>query len=248
MGSSQRLTEQVNAATTGLQQGGFEAPAVGSGFQYRPAGTPWTYAGSAGVAGNGSGFTAFNPNAPEGTQVGFLQQTGSFSQTVAGLAAGTYQLSFAAGPAGLPGRRARTSGCSSTAWRWARSRPRAPATPAYDGHLHTSPPDRTRSPSRGWTRAGGDNTAFIDNVRLTKTPAASLSDAGFEAPAVGSGFQYRPAGTPWTYAGSAGVAGNGSGFTAFNPNAPEGTQVGFLQQTGSFSQTVAGLAAGTYQI
>ena len=47
---------------------------MGSGFQYRPAGTPWTYTGGAGVAGNGSGFTACNPNAPEGTQVGFLQR------------------------------------------------------------------------------------------------------------------------------------------------------------------------------
>ena len=128
--SRQALTEQVNAATTGLQQGGFEAPAVGSGFQYRPVGTPWTFTGCAGVAGNGSGFTSGNPNAPEGTQVGFLQGTGSFSQTVAGLAAGTYQLSFRP-PSGATSRpRARTSGCWSTAWRWAPSRPRAPATPA----------------------------------------------------------------------------------------------------------------------
>ena len=78
--------------------------------------------------------------------------------------------------------------------------------------------------------------------------SGTLVDAGFEAPAVGSGFQYDPAGTPWTYTGSAGVAGNGSGFTAGNPNAPEGAQVAFLQQTGSFSQTVAGLAGGTYQL
>jgi hypothetical protein len=101
---------------------------------------------------------------------------------------------------------------------------------------------------QGLDSAGGDNTAFIDNVQLTQTPAASLSDAGFEAPALGNGFQYRPVGTPWTFAGSAGLSDNGSGFTAGNPNAPEGAQVAFLQQTGSVSQTVAGLAAGTYQL
>src|SRR5262249_52304806 len=80
--------------------------------------------------------------------------------------------------------------------------------------------------------------------------AGVLQEAGFESPAVGSGslgaFQYDPAGSPWAYTGQAGVAGDGSGFTAGNPNAPEGTQVGFLQGTGAFSQTVAGLAAGTY--
>jgi hypothetical protein len=101
---------------------------------------------------------------------------------------------------------------------------------------------------QGLDSAGGDNTAFIDNVRLTQTPAAGLSDAGFESPAVGSGFQYRPVGTPWTFTGGAGVSGNGSGFTAANPNAPEGTQVGFLQGTGSFSQIVTGMAAGTHQL
>jgi hypothetical protein len=102
---------------------------------------------------------------------------------------------------------------------------------------------------QGLDSAGGDNTAFVDNVQLAAAPAAALSDAGFESPSLGAGqFQYDPAGTPWTFVGSAGISGNGSGFTAANPNAPEGTQVGFLQNTGSFSQVVAGLAAGTYQV
>ncbi len=237
----------MNAATTGLQQGGFESPSVGSGFQYRPVGTPWTYTGTAGVSGNGSGFTAANPNAPEGTQVGFLQTTGSFSQTVAGIAAGTYQLSFQAAQRAnfqasrqdfrvlVDGVAAGTFKPSGTSY----SSLTATFTVSAGSHTITF---------QGLDSAGGDNTAFIDNVRLTQVLAASLSDAGFESPVVGSGFQYRPVGTPWTFAGNAGVAGNGSGFTAANPNAPEGTQVGFLQGTGSFSQTVAGIAAGTYQL
>jgi hypothetical protein len=73
--------------------------------------------------------------------------------------------------------------------------------------------------------------------RLKLPPStATLSDAGLESPSLGaSQFQYRPVATPWFYSGGAGVAGNGSGFTASNPKAPEGTQVGFLQGTGSFS-------------
>jgi hypothetical protein len=113
---------------------------------------------------------------------------------------------------------------------------------------------------QGLDSAGGDNTAFVDAVALTQPqtqpppppPApVALGDSGFEAPALGSGtfgdFQYAPAGTPWTFAGNAGISGNGSGFTAGNPNAPEGTQVAFLQTTGSFSQSL-NLAAGTYRL
>src|SRR5262249_19958863 len=103
VGSSQALTEQVIAATTGLQQGGFEAPDVGTGsfgaFAYDPVGSAWTFDEGSGVAGNGSGFTDGNPNAPQGSQVALLQGAGSFSQALS-LAAGTYSLSFAAAQRG----------------------------------------------------------------------------------------------------------------------------------------------------
>ena len=74
---------------------------MGAGqFRYRPTGSPWAFAGVAGIAANGSGFTAGNPPAPEGTQVAFLQKTGSFSQAVAGWAAGSYRLTFHAAQRG----------------------------------------------------------------------------------------------------------------------------------------------------
>jgi hypothetical protein len=104
---------------------------------------------------------------------------------------------------------------------------------------------------QGLDSAGGDNTAFIDAVQLAaaQQSVAAVSDGGFESPSVGAGgYAYDPSGTPWTYNGNAGVTGNGSGFTAGNPNAPEGSQVGFVQTTGSMSQAVAGMAAGSYVI
>ena len=61
-------------------------------------------------------------------------------------------------------------------------------------------------------------------------------------------YQYRPTGSAWSFSGSAGLAGNGSNFTAGNPNAPQGSQVAFLQKTGSISQTVNFAAAGSYVI
>jgi hypothetical protein len=85
-----------------VADGGFETPVVSSvppGYQYNPSGSPWTFWGYSGLSGNGTGFTDGNPNAPEGSQVAFLQKAGSFSQTV-NFAAGTYNLSFLAAQRG----------------------------------------------------------------------------------------------------------------------------------------------------
>jgi subtilisin family serine protease len=83
-----------------LRAGGFEVPVVGTGFfgafQFGPSGTAWSYAGGAGVTGNGSGFTGGNPPAPEGTQVAFLQSINSSVSQTFTAAAGTYRVSFRA--------------------------------------------------------------------------------------------------------------------------------------------------------
>jgi hypothetical protein len=87
-------------------------------------------------------------------------------------------------------------------------------------------------------------------VAFSLTNHVGFDDAGFERVRVGtgsSGYQYRPAGSPWTFTGSAGVAANGSAFTASDPNAPEGNQVAFLQGTGSISQAVY-FTGGIYTI
>ena len=94
---------------------------------------------------------------------------------------------------------------------------------------------------------GGDNTAFIDNVTINPQ-ATTLGDTGFETAAVPpGGFVYGPAGTPWTFSGNAGVASNGSAFTAGNPGAPQGSQVLFLQGISGISQ-IATFPAGTFTI
>ena len=99
----------------------------------------------------------------------------------------------------------------------------------------------------GLDSAGGDNTAFVNAV--VPVSLATIGDAGFEQVQVGGDqFQYRPTGSPWTFAGNAGISGYYSGFTSGNPLAPEGVQVAFLQNTGSFSQSVAGWAAGSYKL
>lgn len=67
-----------------LKQPGFEIPDLGTGpnaWAYTPSGSAWTFVGSAGLAGNGSGFTYANPYAPQGDQVAFIQGGGQIRQT-----------------------------------------------------------------------------------------------------------------------------------------------------------------------
>jgi hypothetical protein len=76
--------------------GGFETPEMGSGALYRPTGSPVSFTGNSGVAGNGSawGFAA----APEGDQVGFLANdpaAAGIALPVIGLTLGaSYRISF----------------------------------------------------------------------------------------------------------------------------------------------------------
>ncbi len=76
-----------------LPGGTFEDLVETGTYAYDPTGTPWTFTGQSGITGNSSGFTSSNSAAPEGTQVAFLQNKGSFSQTVT-LNGGTYRLNF----------------------------------------------------------------------------------------------------------------------------------------------------------
>ena len=100
---------------------------------------------------------------------------------------------------------------------------------------------------QGLDSAGGDNTAFLDQVDVATASTPAVGDPGFEQVVVGAGrFQYDPTGSPWAFSGAAGISGNNSGFTSGNPPAPQGVQVAFLQETGSFTQSVTGWAAGTY--
>ena len=93
-------------------------------------------------------------------------------------------------------------------------------------------------------------------IALTPTPPLSalitgnstVADSGFETPSLGpGGYQYNPTGSSWIFSNGSGIAANGSILTSKNPNAPQGTQVAFLQGTGLMRQTIS-FAAGSYHI
>jgi hypothetical protein len=101
---------------------------------------------------------------------------------------------------------------------------------------------------QGVDSGGGDNTAFIDDLVITAVPVV-VANPGFETPVVGNGkYAYDPAGATWSFSGLAGISGNASPFTVDNPDAPEGVQVAFVQETGSISQTINSWPSSFYQL
>ena len=77
---------------------------------------------------------------------------------------------------------------------------------------------------------GGDNTAFIDAVKLNDL---LVPNGSFETPNVGDAnnfdsYQYNPTNGTWTFSPSSGISGNGGGFTSGNPDAPDQDQVGLI--------------------
>jgi uncharacterized protein YabE (DUF348 family) len=238
----------ISPEANSINDDSFEAPGLAaSTFQYAPNGSPWQFFGAAGVSSNGSAFTTSNPNATDGSQVAFLQGNGRMSQSVY-LNAGSYSLSFQAAQ--------RAAGANKHYQEiqvlvdGAQVGLVTPASAQY-GLYQTSNFTVTAGTHTvrflGLNPLGGDNTAFVDQVAVALA-ADSISDGSFEAPGLAAKtFQYAPNGSPWQFSGAAGVSSNGSAFTAANPNAPDGSQVAFLQGTGSMSQSVY-LDAGSYSL
>jgi hypothetical protein len=235
---------------------GFETPVVGNNFfgafQYDPTGSPWTFTGGAGVSGNNSGFTAGNPAAPQGSQVGFLQGAGAQISQSVNFNTGGYTLSFQAAQRGNYQASSQTFEVLIDSTVVGTFTPGSTSYASFTTGAFTVTAGAHTISFVGLNPNGGDNTAFIDSVQVNSVTIPTVANATFETPNVGTGFfgafVYDPTGAGWTFNGGAGVAGNNSGFTSGNPNAPDGTQVGFLQQTGSFSQLVSFATGGTYTI
>jgi hypothetical protein len=180
--------------TGGLGDPGFETPDVSGlpgGYQYNPAGSPWTFDGLSGVAANGSDLTGGNPDAPQGNQVAFLQGTGSISQAAA-FAAGTYALSFFAAQRAnfqdsfqvfqvlVDGQVVGTFGGPDMGTDYA----------LYSTDGFTVAAGTHTVAFVGLDPNGGDNTAFLDLVQLNPvpggTPGPSLGTPTERAPLLGS--------------------------------------------------------------
>jgi len=158
--------------------GSFENPIVGppgsyGSFVYRPAGSDWVFAETAGVAANGSGFAIWgHPAAPSGNQFAFLQSLGGsggeMTQTQTLQGGYLYSLSFYVSQRDISGR----DNTNPQAIRVSvGSTPLGTYTPASTAWTQISVPFRV--PASGTmnltfqaANSGGDSTVLIDAVTV----------------------------------------------------------------------------------
>ena len=139
------------------------------GLPVRPPASPWLFVGQAGVSGNGSDFTSGNPVAPQGSQVAFLQNAGSFSQQVT-LSAGTYDLSFSAAQRAMYQSSSQTFQVRVDGVRVATFTPTGTSYATYSTGAFAVEDGIHTITFVGLNPNGGDNTAFIDQVALSAVP------------------------------------------------------------------------------
>ena len=189
-GGSESANSTEVSATPGLVANfGFETPTTGS-YQYNPAGGSWTFtaqsgANGSGITANGSAFNSGNPSAPQGGQVAFLQGNASISETLMGLIAGAiYQITFSAAQRNniygqqkgqtwqlqLDGTVIGTYAPPETAQSYG----------DYSAFFTASTASSHTLAFVGTDTNGGDNTVFIDNVRLAFAPLLTRPQLAYQ--------------------------------------------------------------------
>lgn len=145
---------------------GFETPGIGSGnYEYDPSGASWAFEGApgngSGLVANGSGFG--NPNAPQGVQAAFLQSYGSISQLLYGFTPGTtYTITYSAAQRSENNQSWNVMIGNSVI---ATNNPGGTGYATYSASFTASSATQLLT-FVGTDLAGGDNTVFIDNIRI----------------------------------------------------------------------------------
>ncbi len=156
---------------------GFETPAIAT-YQYAPiAGASWTLTGGSGISRNGSAFTSKNPPAPEGAQVGLLQGTGgTISQLLTGFpVAARCTVTFAAAQRVTPINGGQTWDVTINGTVIGSFAPPPAATNYVDYTVtFTATAGSNTLAFVGTNLNGGDNTVFLDDVRVHCVPPPVL--------------------------------------------------------------------------
>jgi fibronectin type 3 domain-containing protein len=177
------LGESANSAevsaTPAVMPGnfGFETPVTAT-YIYNPSGGSWTFSGAAGngsgVTANNSPFTAGNAVAPQGVQVAFVQVNGTISQALSGFVPGsTYTVKF------MASQRQNKSGgqagqtfnlkVDNTVIGSIQPSQSVVSYVEFTNNFFATAATHTLA-FVGTDAHGGDNTVFLDNVRITVPP------------------------------------------------------------------------------
>ena len=89
----------------------------------------------------------------------------------------------------------------------------------------------------GTSPSSSDSTAFIDNAVINA--GCAVGDGDFQQVVLAPrAYQIAPSGTPWEFTGMLGSAPTTAASPAGNPNAPVGSQVAFIKDNGTMSESV----------
>ncbi|HEX8342351.1 MAG TPA: family 78 glycoside hydrolase catalytic domain [Tepidisphaeraceae bacterium] len=163
------------ATPTLIDNAGFELPLI-SGFVSNPNEAGWTFAeannrNGSGLTRNGSAYTNRNRDKIlEGQQAAYLQGTGSISQRVDGLQAGaTYELTFAAAQRVSTNQGGQTWDVQLDGKTIGAFSPEQTAVSYTDYTVTFKASAGSHVLSFvGTNTRGGDNTVFLDNVRIAR--------------------------------------------------------------------------------
>jgi hypothetical protein len=161
----------------GLLDSGFEEPSLGTGasaYQYDPTGLPWSFSATSGLAGNGSAITSGNPNAPEGSQVAFLEKTGTISQVVNLTASGNYRLSLSAAQRGNNGTSNESFQVQVDGTAVATFTPTSTSYATFTTPLFNLAAGSHTITFVGVDPSGADYTALLDQVSLSIIPGQAV--------------------------------------------------------------------------
>ncbi len=181
---------EAAAMPSSIQDFSFEIPLT-SDYQYNPTNAVWTFTGASpsgsGLLANGSGFG--NPNAPDGVQAAFVQSYGTLSQALSGFFPGTnYTITYDAA------QRSGDNQHGGESWNVMIDggviQANSPGSTSYTGYTTSfiATAETHTLSFVGTDLATGDNTVFLDNVRISPQLTPGLSEVSLTSPANHASF------------------------------------------------------------
>ena len=247
-GDQTSLFDNVEVNPVRLANGDFEADTytVAPGYTSGNGGviTGWSHSGSVGI--NPGGSSPFRDNGDNQSQVAFIQGPGSISQTVGNLVVGQiYELTFDYNERSTNGGGTTiTATIAGQTFTDPSNNPVGGTNPYRQASLRFTATSTTEVLTISSASNGGDQASLIDNVDVRLS--TSLTNGNFEADTYTNfpGYTSGNGGTitGWSHTGGVGI--NPGGGSPFRDNGNNGTQVAFIQNTGSLSQVVNGVVVG----
>jgi hypothetical protein len=165
---------------------GFETPTT-STYQYNPPGGSWTFMAQSGnngsgITANNSLFSSGNPVAPQGIQSAFLQSTSTISQAISGFVPGVkYSITFAAAQRATFQHGGQTWSLKLDGMVLGNYSTALSATNYVDFTTNFTASAATHTLTfAGTDLLGGDNSVFLDNVRIAPAPSLTPPQVGWQ--------------------------------------------------------------------